>query len=502
MLVNMMGEHQEQKNLFSYGVDLDRRVRPEHPLRRIKQQIDFDWIRAQVAGSYGRNGNVSVDPVIVMKLMFLLFYDDVRSERELMRIVPERLDYLWFLGLTLDDEVPDHSVLSKARARWGADVFERLFVHTIEQCVKAGLVEGKKLHMDGSLITADASIESVVTSSPELIKALREAYGVQERKLEGNLGDPNYRPLRETTLSKTDPEAPMVRHSKMGGAGDSRPRYKHHRAVDDQCGVITAIETTPGDVAEPKCTTTLLEQHEANTGHVATTVVADQQYGTNANYRDLQQRGIKTHMGRLFGAGHRNNKGIFGPERFTYDATTDVYTCPNAQTLHPRRHSPHRRATEYATRKGVCAACPIHDQCTRAKNGRTLTRNDEQELIDVAHTQANSSEARRDRARRRHIGEGSFADAKRHHFKRSRWRRLWRQKIQDWLIAAIQNIKILLNARPNPRMGGSGASPASHLTQITSLQRRFNELLNILKQLLEPLELSCFAHQNAPAPQS
>ena len=50
-----------------------------------------------------------------MKLMFLLFYDNVASERELMAF-PERLDYLWFLGYGLDDEIPDHSVLSKARA--------------------------------------------------------------------------------------------------------------------------------------------------------------------------------------------------------------------------------------------------------------------------------------------------------------------------------------------------------------------------------------------------
>ena len=240
----MMGEHQEQKNLFSYGVDLDARVRRDHPLRRIRQQIDFGWVRAEVAGCYGRNGNVSVDPEIVMKLMFLLFYDDVRSERELMRIVPERLDYLWFLGLTLDDEVPDHSVLSKARSRWGQDVFECLFTRTIELCVNAGLVEGSKLHVDGSLITADASSDSVVTSSPELIKALKDAYGVQERKLEGNLGDPHYKPLRETTVSKTDPDAPVVRHGKFGGSGDSRPpgggrpvRCDHrHRDHPWRCG--------------------------------------------------------------------------------------------------------------------------------------------------------------------------------------------------------------------------------------------------------------------------
>ena len=67
----MMGEHQEQKNLFSYGVDLDQRVRSDHPLRRIREHISFDWVRDEVADCYGRNGNVSVDPVIVMKLMFL-----------------------------------------------------------------------------------------------------------------------------------------------------------------------------------------------------------------------------------------------------------------------------------------------------------------------------------------------------------------------------------------------------------------------------------------------
>ena len=51
--------------------------------------------------------------------MFVLFFDNVKSERELMRMLPGRLDYLWFPGFGLDDEVPDHSVLSKARTRWG-----------------------------------------------------------------------------------------------------------------------------------------------------------------------------------------------------------------------------------------------------------------------------------------------------------------------------------------------------------------------------------------------
>src|SRR4029077_6034263 len=65
--------------------------------------------------------------------------------------------------------------------------------------------------------------------------------------------------------------------------------------------------------------------------------------------------------------------------------------------------------------------------------------------LDIARAQAHSCAAERDRRRRKYLMEGSFADAtNNHHFKRARWRRLWRQQIQDYLIAAIQNVRILL----------------------------------------------------------
>ena len=115
----MMGEHQPHADLFSYKVNLDKRVRADHPLRRIYERIDFSFVRKEVADAYGYNGNVSVDPVIVMKMLLLLFCDNVRSERELMRIIPLRIDYLWFLGYGLEDEIPNHSVLSKARSGAG-----------------------------------------------------------------------------------------------------------------------------------------------------------------------------------------------------------------------------------------------------------------------------------------------------------------------------------------------------------------------------------------------
>ncbi|MDA8156085.1 MAG: transposase, partial [Actinomycetota bacterium] len=69
--------------------------------------------------------------------MLLLILFNVRSERELMDTVPERLDWLWFLDYDLDSTIPDHSVLSKARRKWGSEIFKSFFERIVVQCVEA-----------------------------------------------------------------------------------------------------------------------------------------------------------------------------------------------------------------------------------------------------------------------------------------------------------------------------------------------------------------------------
>lgn len=101
-----------QPKLFYHGFNLEQKVPQNHILRRIEKKIDFDFIYAQVRDSYGDNGNVSVPPPVILKMILLLIFYNVRSERELMNTIPLRLDWLWFLGYDLDDEIPNHSVLS------------------------------------------------------------------------------------------------------------------------------------------------------------------------------------------------------------------------------------------------------------------------------------------------------------------------------------------------------------------------------------------------------
>ena len=444
----MMGQTEDQKDLFNYWVNLDKRVRADHPLRAIEATIDFTFVRGVVKGFYGQNGNPSVDPVVIMKMMFLLFYDNVASERELMKIIAERLDYMWFLGYGLNDEIPNHSVLSKARARWGVEVFETLFTRIVAQCHEAGLVEGKTLHMDGSLVNANASSNAVLHGSPELIDQLREQLQSEMGKLDKPAADGGTAPYTRKNkglLNRTDPDAPIVRK----GLGDkARARYKTHRAVDDAQGVITASETTPGDVEENAKLMALVDQHEKNTGERVETVVADNQYGTNDNFGDCHRRGIRSHMGDLRSAqlGKGLRRGIFEVSDFLYDPQSDTYTCPAGQTLPRSQHKTPRKVYEYRSSRAICQACSLQPQCMRAKSGiRTIKRHRYQDAVDAGRAEAHTRAAKRDRGRRKWLMEGSFADSTNNHgFKRSRWRRLWRQQIQDYMIAAVQNTRILI----------------------------------------------------------
>jgi hypothetical protein len=309
-------------------------------------------------------------------------------------------------------------------------------------------VDGSKLHVDASLVDANAAKESVIKGAPQLIAALKRAYRATESKLEQSSTPESYQAVNDRMMSQSDPDAALVRK----GGGDSRPRYQNHRVIDDAKGVITAVETTPGSIAENKKLMELIDQHENNTRCQVQTVVADHKYGTNENYVACQDRGITTHMGDALGkAQQARERTIFGDEAFTYHPASDVYRCPAGQILRPRRVHPLRRTLEYKAPARVCTACVLRAQCTRSHHGRTVQRHEKQEALNVARAQSHSAAARRNRKRRQHLIERSFADAaNNHHFKRARWRRLWRQQIQDYLIASIQNVRILL-AHQNPK---------------------------------------------------
>ena len=349
----MMG-HQGgfQPKFFYHQINLEQRVPPNHTLRKIQEKIDFDFIYGEVKDTYGDNGNVSIPPPVILKMMLLLILYDVRSERELMDTIPLRLDWLWFLGYDLDSEVADHSVLSKARARWGVEAFRNFFERIVLQCVEAGLVDGSKVFVDSSLVDANASNNSVIDTQSLKIH-LRKSYEKLEARLEEveESTDSSRRYVKKNSryMSRTDPDAAIVNR------GKPKLSYQVHRAVDGRSEVITATETTVGDVNEAHVMVPLLESHHVNTGRGAETVVPDSKYGTIENFLACHDRGLKAHIPDLREASVKRTEKlkIFAEEQFQYDPQNDTYRCPAGNLLRPKSLHINRQSRDYAVPKKV-----------------------------------------------------------------------------------------------------------------------------------------------------
>jgi transposase len=441
-----------QPKLFYHHVNLEQRVPQNHVLRKIQDTIDFDFIYKEVEDTYGDKGNVSVPPPVILKLMLLVVLYNVRSERELMDTIPLRLDWLWFLGYDLDSEIPNHSVLSKARARWGVKAFKRFFERIVWQCVEAGLVDGRKLFIDASLIDADASNNSVVDTH-NLKRYLNKSYTEIEKRLD-DLDLQKTTPANSRYISTTDPDASVTRHA----GGKSKLRYKTHRAVDPKAEVITATAITPGSVDDGDVFKEMIDTHQQNTQKEIDIVVADSKYGTFDNYLICHDQGIKAHIPSLEKThrGSGRQRGIFPKEAFSYHPDTDTFTCPAGHTLKRRHYHKNRNHYEYKASSEACARCELREHCTRAKDGRTLKRHARQGELDIMVEYATSRDAKRDIKTRQHLSERSFGQSTRYGYKRARWRRVWRMEIQDFLIATLQNITMLI-AQSKEKLSKSNA---------------------------------------------
>ena len=451
----MMGKAKKlQPKLFYTGFSLEGRIVADHPLRRIRRLVDFDFVRGEVAELYGGVGNPSVDPAVIIKLMFLLFYENVKSERALMDQLPLRLDWLWFCDYDLEECTPNHSVLSKARRRWGFAVFSRFFERILQQCIDAGLVDGEVVHIDSSMIDANASKDKLQPQlrriGEDIYKDLDSQCDCSEHLCQDDDGDSSDDSPLERRVNPVDPDARLGKkygHSTLG--------YKDNRVVDDCCGIVTATVTTPANVNDSKVMPEALWLHEINTKTRVQTVVADKGYGVIDNYKRLHDSGVKAcipHQRRA------RKKGKFPYEKFKYDRHADCYICPAAKQLRKVNNSISKRGYSYRCPRETCEACEYFKNCvTSKKYGRLVTRNIDAPYVEWADSCLSKGLRHRLQGRRRYKAEGSYADAANNHgFKRARWRTLARMRIQNLMIAATQNLRKLMRYRP-----GNAAAPAA-----------------------------------------
>src|SRR6266851_1298452 len=142
-------------------VSLEELVPQDHFYRHLDRTLDLSFVREFVQETYAGGGRPSIDPMVFFKLQLVMFFEGIRSERQLMRHAADRLSVRWYIGYDFHEPLPDHSSLTRIRTRYGVEVFRRFFDKIVEQCQQAGLVWGKELYIDGTKVNANASKDSL-----------------------------------------------------------------------------------------------------------------------------------------------------------------------------------------------------------------------------------------------------------------------------------------------------------------------------------------------------
>src|SRR3954468_22199177 len=151
----MLGPAKPRRLDQPIAVSLEDLVPQDHFYRHLEATLDLGFVRDWTRELYAERGRPSIDPVVFFKLQLVLFFEGLRSERQLMRVVADRLSLRWYLGYDLTEPLPDHSSLTRIRERYGLTVLRRFFEAIVEQCIAAGLVWGQELYVDSTKVQAN-----------------------------------------------------------------------------------------------------------------------------------------------------------------------------------------------------------------------------------------------------------------------------------------------------------------------------------------------------------
>jgi len=436
-------------------LSLEDLVPEDNFYRQVEQIIDLGFVRDLAGEFYSSIGRPSIDPVVFFKLQLIAFFEGIRSERQLMETVNLNLAHRWFIGYDLDEEVPDHSSLSKIRERYGLDVFQQFFEHIVELCIEAGLVWGEELYFDSTKVRANANIKGMIDRAEfeaqqhldQLFDQFEEnasSFGKLVAKYNGErlsgIRKPHYHRITDDQVCPVDPDAAPMHPS---GGGSAVLGFCDHYVVDGgKSRIILSALVTPASIMDNTPILDLVDWVCDRWKLKPKLAVGDARYGTIPNIAGFEERGIKAYLATP----DLSQRTKYYPAKlFQYDPENDWYVCPQGKVL----PLVSRRRTEqvfvYKLRANVCNACPVKSECTGSKSGRFIFRSFFQEYLDKAKAYSQTKEYQKAMRKRSVWVEPLFGEAKEfHRLRRFRLRRLLKVNIEGVMVAAGQNLKRLI----------------------------------------------------------
>ncbi len=264
----MRGDDIHQDAMFSY-LSPEARVPQDHPLRPLRQMVNqaLGELSRDFQAMYSREGRPSIPPEKLLRALLLQVFYTIRSERLLMEQLDYNLLFRWFVGLSMDDKVWNHSVFSKNRERFlRSDLAAAFFRRILEQAGAAGLLSDEHFTVDGTLIEAWASLKSF---RPKDAPPPEGGGRNPEVDFHGE------KRLNRTHASTTDPKARLF---KKGKGKEAKLCFMGHVLMDNRHGLVVSPRLTAATgTAEREAAVDLVE---AVPGRHRITVGADKAYDT------------------------------------------------------------------------------------------------------------------------------------------------------------------------------------------------------------------------------
>ena len=317
----MRGTDETSGSLFSY-VDLEERIPPRHPLRKIRQVVNdaLSSLDADFECLYADFGRPSIAPERLIRASLIQILFSIRSERQLMEQMQYNLLFRWFVGLGVDDLVWVPTVFTKNRDRlMTTEMSRKVMAAILAHREIAPLLSDEHFSVDGTLIKAWASMKSFQPktdgSSPEdagpgdppAHDATRNAQPVHPETETEPMSHPN-RHNRNTEVdfkgkkrsnathaSVTDPEARLYKKSPGTGA---MLCFMGHALMENRNGLVVQGDLTQADGhAERRTALDMVHRHSPGSTR-RLTLGADKGYDAAEFVADLRQACVTPHVAR------------------------------------------------------------------------------------------------------------------------------------------------------------------------------------------------------------
>jgi len=283
----MRGNEQVQEEIFSY-ITPAQRIPQSHPLRPIRKMVDaaLKDLSPEFEAMYSGTGRPSVPPEQLLRALLVQLLYTVRSERMLMEQLNYNLLFLWFVGLTMDDEVWDATVFTKNRDRlMEADVARLFFEKVLEQARQNHLLSNEHFTVDGTLIEAWAGQKSFQK------KTDKKKGGGPEGQSNPTVDFRGEKRRNDTHESKTDPDARLFR---KGRNLTSYLCYMGHVLMDNRHGLAAdAMVTIAGGSAERDAAQAMLKRRKRKS---LVTLGADKGYDTRGFIASVRHLRVTPHV--------------------------------------------------------------------------------------------------------------------------------------------------------------------------------------------------------------